>query len=604
MRIRSLPSHLINQIAAGEVVERPASVLKELIENALDAGATDIKIWTREGGKSLLVVQDNGCGMSPEEMEIALERHTTSKLPEEDLWNIKTFGFRGEALPAIASVSRLTLIAAPANTETGWKITVEGGIKGKIEPVPYLKGTRIEVRDLFFATPARLKFLKSDTTETSHILDVVTRLAIAHPQVSFSLKENDKEIFSVPIHISEKGFVDRLRTILGQEFAQNSLEVTAIRNEMTLKGLISLPTLSRSTTASQYFYVNGRMVRDKTLQACIRDAYQDVLFSGRHPMLALFLEMPLESVDVNVHPAKTEVRFRDSGPLRGLILGALKNTLAEAGHKTSTTLSQQALGQFSQGMPQRSSPFPKPFFSASSSSFVRQAPLSPPSSGSSALQEERTPSSWEKPSFRPFEEEKIAENIHHPLGAACAQIHETYILSQTQDGFVIVDQHAAHERLVYEKLKASTLQDNVQRQLLLIPEVIELSGIKAPLLLNRAPELEAFGLLIESFGEKTILVREIPALLGEGSLKTIIEDLAEEIEQFDKATSLKEHLHEICSSLACHGSIRAGKQMTLTEMNALLRQMESTAFSGQCNHGRPTYIELKLKDIERLFHRT
>lgn len=618
MALRMLPTNLINQIAAGEVIERPASALKELVENGLDAGATSLEVVLRGGGKNLLAVYDNGGGMSPEELSLAIERHTTSKLPDEDLWNIRTFGFRGEALPSIGAISRLSISSRPSSQETGWKIKVEGGLKSEITPLAHSFGTRVEIEDLFFATPARLKFLKTDTTETSHALDILTKIAMAHPLVSFSMKEEGRNLLNLSriensLFLEEDHFFHRIRDILGKEFSENALPLSLKRDDISLFGLIGLPTLHRGSMTHQYLFVNRRPIKDRMIQAAIREAYQDLIPHGRYPMFALFLHVLPENVDVNVHPAKTEVRFREGAALRRSLMGALKTTLGNAYHKTSTTISQDTISSFQKPSFKNATfsntPQHSPFFSFESQnapSDKKYANSFQPNSfsfGPSFLE------GTDIPSGRCFLDEQDpvlnqSKEITYPLGIACAQLHETYIVAQTEDSIVIVDQHAAHERLLYEKLKKIFSQENIERQNLLIPEVVELSSEEVGILLNRAKELEDLGLSIESFGGNALIVREVPALLGNFNIKALIKDLADELRDLETYHTLKNHLHEVCSSMACHGSVRAGKQMNLTEMNGLLREMEKTPFSGQCNHGRPTYVELKLKDVERLFGRS
>ncbi|HQS83415.1 MAG: DNA mismatch repair protein MutL [Alphaproteobacteria bacterium 16-39-46] len=615
MALRALPENLINQIAAGEVVERPASALKELVENALDAGATRLDVQIRGGGKTLLSVQDNGSGMTPEELNLAVERHTTSKLSDEDLWNINTFGFRGEALPSIGAISRLLISSRVSNQDMGWKLKVEGGLKSEVEPLPHSQGTRVEIRDLFFATPARLKFLKTDATETAHALEIITRIAMAHPHVSFSMKEDDRDLLTVSgvseaLFSGEDQFFQRIRDIMGKEFSENALPLSMDRNGIRLFGLISLPTLHRGGASHQYLFVNKRPVKDRMIQAAIRDSYQDLIPHGRYPLYALFLEVPNEIVDVNVHPSKTEVRFREGGMIRGSVTGALKTTLGSAYHKTSSTIAQETLESFKRPSFQRES-FSKEMFSrgpsSSASSYgafdLKRAPMSESQNTSPSL------TGMDLPMGRTFFKEEASfekehENMAYPLGMAIAQFHETYVVAQTQDGIVIVDQHAAHERLVYEKLKKLFSGESIERQSLLIPEVIELQPEEVTCLLQHLDDLAYFGLILEPFGGNAVLVREAPALLGNFDMKGLVKDLVDELKELETHHTLKERLHEVCSSMACHGSVRAGKRMNLPEMNALLREMEKTPFSGQCNHGRPTYVELKLKDIERLFGRS
>jgi DNA mismatch repair protein MutL len=590
MPIRLLPETLVNQIAAGEVVERPASVVKELVENAIDAGASRIDIVLAEGGQALISVTDDGCGMTPDELSLAVERHATSKLPGEDLLAIHHLGFRGEALPSIGSVARLRLSSRPRQADSGWTLLVEGGRKGKPMPVAHPPGSRVEVRDLFFATPARLKFLKSPRAETGHVKDAVQRLVMAHPRISFSLREAGRTLLSLPAATGddETAWLERLSAILGRDFARASITVLAERDGLTLTGRIGLPTFNKATSAEQFLFVNGRPVRDRLLAGAVRGAYADVLAHDRHAVVALFLDLPSREVDVNVHPAKAEVRFRDATLVRGLIVGGLRHALAAAGHKASAPATgQPALAAWRPGggwtAPTR--PSEETLWSAAQS----QAPLG-----------------LAEPLAAPFGRTVTADDTppaDYPLGLARGQLHDTYIIAQTADGLVIVDQHAAHERLVYERMKAALAGQGVIRQGLLIPEVVELDEQAAQRLLTRQEQLAELGLVLEAFGHGAVVVREVPALMGAGDIQGLVRDMADEIAEWGEAMSLQERLGEICGTIACHGSVRAGRKLNAAEMNALLRQMEATPFSGQCNHGRPTYVELKLGDIERLFGR-
>ena len=595
--LRRLPSNLVNQIAAGEVVERPASAVKELVENAIDAGAHRISVTLKEGGRTFLSVVDDGIGMSPEELQLAVERHCTSKLPDDDLSDIHTLGFRGEALPSIASVSRFTITSRPASADTAWSLAIDGGAKGKPMPAAAPVGTRVEVRDLFFATPARLKFLKEPRTESSHVADAMRRLAMAHPAIAFRLESEERTLIDLPAAappLLEKGDaarLERLAAVMGRDFADNSLAIDANREGFRLTGFAGLPTLNRPTAQHQYLFVNGRPVRDKLLAGAVRGAYQDFLARDRNPMAALFLEAPPEMVDVNVHPAKTEVRFRDAGIVRGLIVGALRTALSAAGHRASTTVSDQALGAF---RPHTGYSTPLPYASPGG-----RACSTPRGLAEAAMQFMQP---FAEPSART--EAPVEANGHsYPLGVARAQVHETYIVSQTEEGVVIVDQHAAHERLLHERLKNQLEAEGVKRQALLLPEVVEIGEDGARRLTQRAAELADMGLVLEPFGLGAVVVRETPALLGEADIQGLVRDLADELAEMGDHLSLKEKVEEVCGTLACHTSVRAGRRLTVEEMNALLRQMEATPHSGQCNHGRPTYVELKLADIERLFGR-
>ncbi|MGE5147049.1 MAG: DNA mismatch repair endonuclease MutL [Candidatus Eiseniibacteriota bacterium] len=594
MTLRLLPPGLVNRIAAGEVVERPAAAVKELVENAIDAGATHIDVVVRDGGRTLIAVADDGQGMTRDELALAVERHATSKLPDDDLVNIRNLGFRGEALPSIGAVSRMMIASRARGATEAWSITVDGGVKSAAAPAAQPAGTRVEVRDLFFATPARLKFLKAERTELHHALDVVHRLAMAHPAIAFTLSDGARELLR--LSSAQGDLLDarlaRLGAVLGRDFRENALALDALREGIRLVGYAGVPTLNRGTAQHQYLFVNGRPVRDRLLVGAVRGAYQDFLARDRHPMVALFLELPPEAVDVNVHPAKAEVRFRDPGLVRGLIVGALKHALAEAGHRASTTVAGAALGAFRPG----SAPLPyRPTHAAPRGLYetaaAYQAPL--PSPGLTGLAEPSAPpiAAVEQPP------------ADHPLGAARAQVHETYIVAQTADGIVIVDQHAAHERLVYERMKTALENGGVARQGLLIPEVVELDPTAVERLAARAPDLAELGLELEEFGPGAVVVRAVPALLGTTDVQGLVRDLADELAELGDAFALKERLEEVCGTMACHGSVRAGRRLTQAEMDALLRQMEATPHSGQCNHGRPTYVELKLADIERLFGR-
>lgn len=608
MTIRRLPETLVNRIAAGEVIERPASAVKELVENSVDAGARQIDVVLRDGGRTLISVTDDGCGMTPEELSLAVERHATSKLPDDDLTHIATLGFRGEALPSIGSVSRLSIASRPAGAD-GWEIRVEGGKVTPPQPAALTGGTRVEVRDLFFATPARLKFLKIERTEMDHAVNAVQRLAMAHPEVAFSIGDGERTRFSCNVEGGLAGAQDvrlrRLAAVMGREFAENALAIDAEREQVRLTGHAGLPTLNRNTAKHQYLFVNGRPVTDRLLTGAVRGAYQDFLARGRHPLVALFVEIAPELVDVNVHPAKAEVRFRDPGIVRGLIVGGLRHALAEAGHRASTSVADSALGAFRPGQGHRLPPPPyaggygrggtvPQGLAEAAAQYL--APHDGSSSGLPGLGAAPMGASMAAPAA-------AEQNVDYPLGAAQAQLHETYIVSQTGDGLVIVDQHAAHERLVYERMKAALAEGGVSRQGLLLPEVIELDEAAADGLADRAHELAELGLVLEKFGTGAIVVREVPALLGQADIAGLVRDLAGDIAELGDAHTLKERLDEVCSTMACHGSVRAGRRLNRDEMNALLREMEVTPHAGQCNHGRPTYVELKIADIERLFGR-
>ena len=586
MAIRLLPPVLVNRIAAGEVIERPAAAVKELVENAIDAGAARIDVTLREGGQGLIAVADNGAGMTAEELVLAVERHCTSKLPEDDLLRIASLGFRGEALPSIGAVSRMQITSRPPGADSAWEIVVEAGRKSAPVPAAHPPGTRVEVRDLFFATPARLKFLKTPRTERDLAVDSVRRLAMAYPGISFTVIGDEERVL---LRLAATGDTEaaiarraRLAALLGRDFAENSVEIDAERGGFRLTGLIGLPTLNRAAPRDQYLVVNGRPVRDKLLVGAVRGAYQDVLARDRHPMVALFVDGPPEEIDVNVHPAKAEVRFRDAALVRGLIVGALRNALAAAGHRASSTVAAGAVAAFRTGAGIPASSAPRFSF-----------PLPPPTP-SLALAESANNF------LRPTEEAPAAET---PLGTPRAQLHRTYIVAETATGIVLVDQHAAHERLVYERMKEALAAQGVARQALLLPEIVELDETGAARLAARAAELAEFGLVLEPFGPGAVVVREVPALLPGLDVGALVRDLADELAEWGDTLALKERIETVCGTLACHTSVRAGRHLSPPEMDALLRQMEATPNSGQCNHGRPTYIALDLADIERLFGR-
>ena len=591
--IRQLDEAAINRIAAGEVVERPASAVKELVENAIDAGARQIDITIAEGGKRLIRVEDDGIGIAETELPIALSRHATSKIDGSDLLNIHTFGFRGEALPSLGAVGRLT-ITSRVNGAEAFQIEVIGGSMSSVRPSAGRPGTVVELRDLFFATPARLKFMRTDRAEMQAIVDVVKRLAMAEPYVRFVLfdaTDAPREILRADTETGTpvEALSRRLRAILGKDFADNALAIDAEREGLHMTGFAALPTYSRGSAVQQYLFVNGRPVRDKMLIGALRGAYMDFLSRDRHPAAVLFIDCDPERVDVNVHPAKSEVRFRDPGSARGLIVSGLRHALAEAGHRASTTVAQETLGAF-QAPPEAPRVYqmdrrPTPSY------------LPPREEGfNEAFQ------SFEHASARTETVDVAPESEALPLGAARAQVHANYVIAQTEDGIVIVDQHAAHERLVYEKLKTQMAENGVAAQVLLVPEIVEL-GTDAARLLDCADDLAKLGLGIEPFGSGAIAVRETPAILGQVNAEALLKDILDELQDAGDSTTLQSRLDAILSRVACHGSVRSGRQMRAEEMNALLREMEATPHSGQCNHGRPTYVELKLSDIEKLFGR-
>ena len=580
-RIRRLSETTINRIAAGEVVERPASAVKELVENAIDC----IDITISDGGKSLIAVKDNGCGMGPEDLALAVERHATSKLARnadgnDDLVNITALGFRGEALPAIGAVSRMRIVTRGVGGEA-WEIRIEGGRKGVFAPVAHDFGSLVEVRDLFFATPARAKFLKTAQAETTAVCEVVRRQAIAHPEIAFTLTSDGRSLLRLTARdASGDALLKRLSDIMGQAFAENSVPFTAEREGHRVSGYAGLPTMNRATAQMQFVFVNGRPVRDRLLIGAVRGAYAEYLARDRHPALMLAIEVPPALVDVNVHPAKTEVRFQDSGLIRGLIVSGLKHALREAGHRASTTVALTAMRMFAPSAYSQTDKNYNLGFAERSATAISNQFLQPEHDGG-------VPNAI----------------VELPLGLARAQFHDTYIFAQTSDGIVIIDQHAAHERLVLETMKRSIAAGRIERQVLLVPEIVELDFGAADRIIARAHELRELGLHLEAFGEASVLVREVPALLGDSDLQGLIRDLSDELMDFDAAFGLKERLDSICGTMACHSSVRAGRQLNVEEMNAILRQMEATPHSGQCNHGRPTYVELHLNDIERLFGR-
>lgn len=607
MTIRILPNNLVNQIAAGEVIERPASVVKELVENSIDAGATSIEVTLVDGGKSLIVVSDNGRGIDKDELPVAVERHATSKLPDDNLFNINFLGFRGEALPSISSVSRMTIVSRREGAENAWKIEVNGGEKSEIMPAAHPQGTRIEVRDLFYSAPARLKFLKTTPSETAQCVDILNRIALANPTISFYLSDENRK--KVTLNACQGELFDarlkRLADVMGREFSDNSLLINAHRENLTITGYVSLPTLNKSNSLYQYLFVNNRPVRDKLLLGAIKGAYQDVLAHNRYPMAALYFDIDPAYVDVNVHPAKAEVRFYDNALVRGLLVSAVRQALTLGDHRSANNLDLAG--------------------------FVHD---NIPGFGENevAVLQEHKPGGGNVPAFRPLmsqprrqtelpelERKVFSVKVDEPcpavsaagdsgevgpLGLAKAQFHDTYIISQTEDSIVIIDQHASHERIVMENLKASLLAENkVATQILLIPEIVDLSLSEKTRLIEAAEELQKLGLSVEEFGSTAVIVREIPALLGDCDIKALIRDLAGEMAEWGKGFSLTDKLHTICATIACHGSVRAGRRLNIDEMNRLLRDMERTEHSVQCNHGRPTYVELKLKDIEKLFER-
>lgn len=611
-RIRRLSEGTINRIAAGEVVERPASVVKELVENALDAGATDIEVIATGGGLELIRIVDNGHGMSAEDLELSIERHATSKLKSDDLLDIDTLGFRGEALPSIGSVARLSIATRQKDSDTGYVISVEGGDISIVKPAGLDFGTRLEVRNLFYKTPARLKFMKSERSENNAIIDVVKRLAMVNPHTRFRLVAGEKEVFDLRAQKDTDDGLGRLRDIMGEDFSQNAVVVDHVREGVELGGFAGLPTLNRANSTQQYLFVNGRPVKDKQLTGAVRGAYMDFLARNRHPVCVLFIHIDPRYVDVNVHPAKAEVRFRDAGLVRGLIVGGLRRALEGAGHRASTTVANDTVSAFT--TPEFADIPSVPYRTSSAPGYQR--PDTPYTHGSSAAQDTfQAPLGGQQDGFENVDTisvradgvaqyEDISAEESQPLGAARALLHENYIVAQSKDGLVIIDQHAAHERLVYERMKKTLAARGIERQPLLIPEVVNMEPSAVSTLQARADEIAEFGLVLEAFGNDAVMVRETPAILGEFDIQSLVRDLSDELEEMDAAVSLKERIDYVLATMACHGSVRSGRLLKVEEMNALLREMEVTPHSGQCNHGRPTYVELKLKDIERLFGRS
>ncbi len=624
MSIRQLSETVINQIAAGEVIERPASAAKELVENALDAGATRIEIATAGGGKALLRVTDNGSGMSPDDLSLAVKRHCTSKI-SADLTDIRTLGFRGEALPSIGSVARLSVASRTKGAAEGYRIELHGGKLAEPQPAPVNPGTIVEVRDLFFATPARLKFLKSERAESGAITEVVKRMALAFPAVRFVLSGSDRSTLELPATGDDR--LARIAQVLGKDFRPNAIEIDAAREDVGLSGFVGVPTFNRGNSGHLYAFVNGRPVQDKLLMGAIRAAYAETVPKGRYPMAVLWFSLDPALVDVNVHPAKADVRFRDPGLVRGLIVGAIREALTKNGDRASSTGADAMLRAFRPGVspqagqaggfgggfgdrdvrpsnvnwsPERSPYRPEGFAEGAAPHFARSAETARPQEAGRMLAGFDAPSARSE-AFEPPRGED--EAFSHPLGAARAQVHENYIVAQSESGLVIVDQHAAHERLVYEAMRKALVDRRLPSQGLLIPEIVDMPEEDCDRLMPFAEEMSRLGLVYERFGPGAIAVRETPAMLGEVNAPALIRQLADEAGEWETAEGLRARLESVAATMACHGSVRSGRRLRVEEMNALLRQMEETPGSGQCNHGRPTYIELKLSDIERLFGR-
>lgn len=676
MSIRVLPSNLVNQIAAGEVIERPASAVKELVENALDAGATRIEVTLKAGGKTLIAVEDNGKGMDAEDLALAVERHATSKLPSDDLFNVQFLGFRGEALPSIASVAKMKITTRQESAENGWELEIKGGAKGEVRPCSRARGTRIEVRDLFFATPARLKFLKADSAEAGACADIISRIALANPEVAFYLYVDEKKKIALPA--ANGDFFDaRLRRaaeVMGREFSENALEVKGERDGMKLSGLVSLPTYNKANTLSQYLFVNNRPVRDKLLLGALKGAYAGVLENSRYPACALFLEVEPMYVDVNVHPAKAEVRFFDQQGVRSLLVGAVRSALLAGDKRSADKVDLAALtddfvpGQ--EGLDGAAVPGgglngacggtesfaadvaaggvlrePEYTDAGSGRNYGRDAGFGTdagfatgrggvnggyygagmgtgidagtaygadrrftafqgrPGSAGGGCGSGVLPELERKFSVRVEEPAAGAEDEAGPLGVAKAQFHDTYILAQAEDALILVDQHAAHERIVLERLKAAMAAgERLPSQLLLLPEVVDLSLTQKAALAGEFESLAKLGLVLEDFGAG-VMVREVPALLKDAAIKKMVADLADEMAEWGATTVVEDKINHIAATMACHGSVRAGRRLNIAEMNHLLREMERTPHSAQCNHGRPTYVRLEVADLERLFHR-
>jgi len=615
--IRLLPDTIVNQIAAGEVVERPASALKELVENAIDAEASRIEIHLRNGGIDGISVDDNGMGMDQNALALAVRRHATSKLPEDDIANIAFFGFRGEALPSIGSVSTMTLASRARGSDQGWMIRVDQGNVLSPEPTSRSAGTRVDIRDLFASVPARLKFLKSARAEGAQCTDTIKRLAMAHPDITFIMLESGRTVLDLPARLNpDQAEASRLRMrdIMGAVFADEAVRIDAIRDEVSLQGFAGLPTFNRPTTAAMHLFVNGRPVRDRQWLGAVRAAYGDTLPRGRHPAVVLFLKLPPCDVDVNVHPAKSEVRFRDAGHIRGLVIGALQAALAGASQQASSSGGDEMLDRLRRGAAR---PYPSwgggRRSGGSSGSWQSWVPGNTDAPGLTESREAGQTYGFDRgmeaaPAARPAvtsgsEDQPGPDPQDYPLGAARAQLHKTYIVAETGDGVVIVDQHAAHERLVLEKMKAALADQGIARQLLLLPEVVEPGRAEAALILDHKDMLADLGLVVEAFGDGAVLVREVPALLGEASAGPMLLDIAEELSHLGSSSILEDKINHVLATMSCYGSVRAGRVLTADEMNALLREMEVTPRSGQCNHGRPTWISLTLAEIETLFRR-
>ncbi len=596
MPIRQLPEDLVNRIAAGEVVERPASVVKELVENAIDAGATRIAVTTAGGGQSLIRIEDDGCGMDEADLILSIERHATSKLLSDGLEDIRTLGFRGEALASIASVSDFAISSRPGGALSGLRLAVRHGVRGRVSPVAMNRGTIVEMRELFANVPARRTFRKSERSEAGAITDVMRRLAMTHPEIHFSLSGSDRTALDWPARTGDGALRARLSDAMGADFEANAVQLATIRHGLVVTGLAGLPTFTRANSLSQFFFVNGRSVKDKVLVGAVRAAYADFVFRDRFPVVALYVAVDPAEVDVNVHPAKTELRFRDQGAVRGAVIRAIGDALAGAGFRAASTIADDVV---------------EAFRVPNSAPAAPVQPAGRPLSSPAAWRAETPPkaytglSGFAEPSAR-FEPAPVPETpaAEYPLGVARVQMFDNFIVAQTGDSLLLVDQHAAHERLVYERFKAALASGPVPSQMHLIPLVIDLPEDDCGRLLAAAPDLARLGLHLEGFGPRAIAVRETPALLGQADVSGLIRDLADGLAEWDSSAALADRLEALLGRMACHGSVRSGRRLKVEEMNALLRDMEATPHSGQCIHGRPTYVELKKSDIERLFGRT
>ena len=618
--IRLLPEHIVNRIAAGEVIERPASTVKELVENAIDAKATNIDITLADGGRTLIAVDDDGDGMTAEDLALAVQRHATSKLDDDNIMMINYLGFRGEALPSIASVSRMTITTYHHGDPNGWTLQVDNGVVSEVQPAARKKGTRVQIEDLFANIPARLKFLKTDRTEIAQCLDSVRRTAMAYPGIRFNVSEGKKTLLNLParggLELEEnKGDAlrHRIRDVMGGEFADDAIPVDAGRDNVRLTGLAGLATYHKSNTTAIHLYVNGRPVRDRALLGAARAAYADTVPQGRHPVMVLFLTLQPEDVDVNVHPAKAEARFRDGNHVRSLLVGTLRAAIGSEFRTTATLAKGVVAGALYRGSP--GGGYALGSRTPTSQTFNRQTPNEQfpdwqkplPERGAGLPPQSRPYESGVNEKSPPPPEDEAGETetlaTDYPLGAAKAQLHKTYIIAETSEGVVLVDQHAAHERLVLEKMIAARADQGIERQLLLIPEVVEPGGAEVAVLLDNIEMLDKLGLALEAFGDGAVLVREVPALLANANIKVLVTDTAEELLHLDASTAIEDRLNHVLATMSCHGSVRAGRPLNPSEMNALLRQMEITPRSGQCNHGRPTWVALSLNDLEKLFGR-